>query len=65
MDSEEYHYPREFSFDGVVFAANTPKEDLIHIRDSLQFLEDDIVVATYPKAGRICVGVIDNIFYHI
>ena len=52
MDTEKYHYPGEFTLDGVVFGGDTPKEEIVHIRDDLQFLEDDIVVATYPKAGR-------------
>ena len=46
MDTKEYHNPGEFSLDGVVFGGDTPKENIVHIRDDLQFLEDDIVVAT-------------------
>ena len=57
MDTDEYHYPNEFTLDGTVFGPDTPKKDLIHIRDDLEFLEDDIVVATYPKAGKTCMGV--------
>ena len=56
MDTETYHYQGEFSLDGAVYAGHNPKEDLVHIRDDLQFREDDIVVATYPKAGRRCMG---------
>ena len=52
MDAEEFHYFGEFSLDGVVYAADSPKEGLVHIRDELQLLEDDIIVATYPKAGK-------------
>ena len=52
MEAEEYHYDGEFSLDGVVFSIENAKEDIVHIRDHFQFLEDDIVVATYPKSGR-------------
>ena len=53
MDAEEYHYHGEFTLDGVVFDAETPKEDLDHIRDDLQYLGDDIIVVTYPKTGKM------------
>ena len=52
MDAEEFHYYREFIFNGAVYAANVQERDLAYIRDDLQFREDDIVVATYPKAGE-------------
>ena len=52
-NAEEFHYNEEFSLDGVVFGAAAPKENLDHIRDQLEFFEDDIIVATYPKAGTI------------
>ena len=65
MDTKEYHYPGEISLDGVVFGGDTPKENIVHIRDDLQFLEDDIVVATYLKAGRTYVGVSAKILYYI
>ena len=52
MNAEEYHYLGKFSLDGVVFGAEIPKENLEYIRDDLQFLEDDIIVVTYPKAGK-------------
>ena len=52
MDSEEYHYYRELVFDGSVYGGKVQENDLVYIRDDLQFFEDDIVVATYPKAGE-------------
>ena len=52
MDAEEFHYHGEFTYEGIVFDAGCTKEDLGHIRDDLQFLEDDIIVVTYPKAGK-------------
>ena len=55
MDAEEFHYFGEFSLDGVTYIADCPKEGLVHIRDELQLLEDDIIVATYPKAGKTAV----------
>ena len=65
MDTEKYHYPGEFTLDGVVFDGDTPKEDIVHIRDDLQFLEDDIVVATYPKAGRTWMRPRQNTLSHL
>ena len=52
MDAEEFHYYGETVLDGVVFNANILEKDVVYIRDDLQFLEDDVVVATYPKAGE-------------
>ena len=60
METEEFHYPGEYSLDGIVFAGDTAKEDLVRIRDELQFYEDDIIVATYPKAGRTCTSDLDK-----
>ena len=65
MDTKEYHYPGELSLNGIVFLPDTPKEGLVHIRDDLHFLEDDIVVATYPKAGKTCMGVTARTYFHI
>ena len=65
MDTEEYHYPGEYLLDGDVFGAGCRKEDLVYIRDDIQYHEDDIIVATYPKAGRVYVGVTAKISYYI
>ena len=60
MDSDEFHYHGEQLIDGVVFGSGTRKEDLINIRDDLQYFEDDIIVATYPKAGMTWMGLLPD-----
>ena len=65
MDTAEYHYLGEFSLDGVVFTGDTPKDDIVHIRDDFRFLEDDIILATYPKAGKTCMDIPAETRYYI
>ena len=48
----EYHYPDEIIFDGDVYDLSYRAKDLQYLRDEYEFDAQDIVVATYPKAGR-------------
>jgi len=49
---EDWHYHGEHVFDGATYEGDYfRQEDLKCIRDELEFKKDDIVVATYPKAG--------------
>ena len=48
----EWRYPGEHVVDGVTFTDGIQLETLTYIRDELAMFSDDIVVATYPKAGK-------------
>ena len=48
----EWRYPGEHVVDGVTFTDGIQPETLTYIRDELAMFSDDIVVATYPKAGK-------------
>ena len=52
MEDMDWKFWAEHTFDGDVYEGSTPAEDLKYVRDKAVFKETDILVATYPKAGK-------------
>ena len=48
-----HRYPGEYTYKGVVYTPQFCIENLQWIEDHLQFGTDDVLVATYPKSGKI------------
>jgi len=47
----EWHHYGEHVFDDVTYEGDMTPNNLTYIRDEIEFNKDDVIVATYPKAG--------------
>ncbi len=55
-DIKDYKVVGEYEYDGVTFCCAYPPEQLEKVKN-FKFYDDDVMVATYPKAGK-CVSIL-------
>ena len=50
---DDYQYPGQHVFEGTVYNFGQPPEVLKKIKEELQLDPSDIVIASYPKSGKL------------
>ncbi len=53
--AEEYKPKGGYFYDGIQFSKSFPAEQLQKTKD-FDFFNDDVLIATYPKAGKAMVS---------
>lgn len=53
-----HRLPGEYEYDGAVYMDVVPKEILDRIKYTFQLRDDDVLLATYPKAGESTLKVL-------